>query len=93
VGDYPANRNAVQDVQKKAQLLAMQNDVKKRAAQYLLKKYRAKKSGYIFIPVFESMGEIRRPGLPEGQASDPKTQASEEQGIRILPVKAGLALW
>jgi hypothetical protein len=64
VGDYPANWNAVQDVQKKAQLLAMQNDVKKRAAQYLLKKYRVKKSGYIFILVFESMGEIGRPGLP-----------------------------
>jgi hypothetical protein len=37
VGDYPANWNAVQDVPKKAQLLAMQNDVKKRAAQYLLR--------------------------------------------------------
>jgi len=39
------------------------------------------------------MGETGRLGLPEGQASDPHNQASEEQGIRILPVKAGLALW
>jgi len=87
VGDYPANWNAVQDVQKKAQLLAMQNEVIKRAAQYLLmgrmmgtrpplKKYRAKKSGYIFILVFESMGGTGRLGLPEGQASE-----SEEPGI------------
>ena len=36
VGDYPANWNAVQDVQKKAQLLAMQDEVEKRAAQYTL---------------------------------------------------------